>query len=57
MRWALKIAFVNHTGQVAGAERVLEVLATGLGARGFTCALACPPGPLAERFATPARAA
>ena len=39
---SLKILFYNHTGQVSGAERVLQMILNGLDRERYECVIACP---------------
>jgi glycosyltransferase involved in cell wall biosynthesis len=38
----MKILFYNHTGQVSGAERVLQMILKGLDRGQYQCVVACP---------------
>lgn len=38
----MKILFYNHTGQVSGAERVLQMILNGLDRERYECVVACP---------------
>lgn len=38
----MKILFYNHTGQVSGAERVLQMILNGLDRERYQCVVACP---------------
>ena len=38
----MKILFYNHTGQVSGAERVLQMILNGLERERYECVVACP---------------
>ncbi|HEY3102435.1 MAG TPA: glycosyltransferase family 4 protein [Pyrinomonadaceae bacterium] len=38
----MKILFYNHTGQVSGAERVLEMILNGIDRARYDCVVACP---------------
>ena len=38
----MKILFYNHTGQVSGAERVLQMILNGLDRERYACVVACP---------------
>jgi L-malate glycosyltransferase len=38
----MKIVFYNHTGQVSGAERVLQMILKGLDRERYECVVACP---------------
>lgn len=38
----MKILFYNHTGQVSGAERVLQMILNGLDRERYDCVVACP---------------
>jgi glycosyltransferase involved in cell wall biosynthesis len=38
----VKVLFYNHTGQVSGAERVLQMILKGLGRDRYECVVACP---------------
>ena len=38
----MKILFYNHTGQVSGAERVLQMILNGLDRDRYECVVACP---------------
>ena len=38
----MKILFYNHTGQVSGAERVLQMILKGLDRERYECVVACP---------------
>jgi L-malate glycosyltransferase len=38
----MKILFYNHTGQVSGAERVLEMILNGLDRERYECVVTCP---------------
>ena len=38
----MKILFYNHTGQVSGAERVLQMILRGLDRDRYECVVACP---------------
>ena len=38
----MKILFYNHTGQVSGAERVLQMILKGLDRGRYQCVVACP---------------
>src|SRR5687768_14204649 len=41
---SMKILFYNHTGQVSGAERVLQMILNGLDRARYQCVVACPEG-------------
>ena len=38
----MRILFYNHTGQVSGAERVLQMILKGLDRERYECVVACP---------------
>ena len=38
----MKILFYNHTGQVSGAERVLQMILNGINRERYQCVVACP---------------
>ena len=38
----MKVLFYNHTGQVSGAERVLQMILNGLDRGRYQCVVACP---------------
>jgi L-malate glycosyltransferase len=44
----LKILFYNHTAQVSGAERVLEMILTRMSREQFDPVVLCPSGPMTE---------
>ena len=49
----MKILFYNHTGQVSGAERVLQMILDGLDRELYECVVACPENStLIERMDT-----